>query len=100
MSIADYISDLDAVSQADLVRSKEIKPTELVVMAIERIERLNPKINAVIHAMYDQALVAAQAWEAEIMANTIENVLFCGVPFLLKDLGLSLIGQALCLEDQ
>ena len=46
---------LDATAQADLVRTKQIKPIELVDAAIERIERLNPTINAVITPMYDEA---------------------------------------------
>lgn len=53
------ISLLDATAQADLVRRKEIKLIELVDAAIERIERLNPVVNAVIAKMYDEARKAA-----------------------------------------
>ncbi len=73
------VAFLDATAQAELVRSKQISPTELLEGAIERIERLNPQLNAVIRPMYDEA------------RRTIEKGLpegpFTGVPFLLKDLG-------------
>ena len=55
MANVDEIAFLDATAQAELVRNKEITPSELVQAAIERIERLNPSLNAVITPMYDQA---------------------------------------------
>jgi amidase len=69
---------LDATAQADLVRRKEVKPIELVNAAIERIERLNPTINAVITPMYDLAVKTA--------SGPLPDGPFSGVPFLLKDL--------------
>lgn len=68
----------DGLGLAELVRKKEVKPSELVEEAISRIERLNPKLNAVIHKMYDPARQAA--------AGTWPEGSFPGVPFLLKDL--------------
>ena len=41
----------DATAQAELVRNKDVQPIELVEAAIERIERLNPTLNAVITPM-------------------------------------------------
>jgi amidase len=70
---------LDATAQAELVRKKQVKPIELVEATIERIQRVNPEINAVITPMYDQARAAAQ--------DQIPDGPFTGVPFLLKDLG-------------
>ncbi|MBW1888742.1 MAG: amidase, partial [Deltaproteobacteria bacterium] len=59
MSKLDEVAFLDATAQADLVRRKEVKPIELVEAAIERIERLNPTLNAVVTPMYDLARTAA-----------------------------------------
>src|SRR5437867_3344515 len=73
------IALLDATAQADLVRRKQIKPIELVDAAIERIERINPQINAVVTPMYDEA--------RKIASGTLPDGPFTGVPFLLKDLG-------------
>jgi hypothetical protein len=42
---------LDATAQAELVRRKEVRSVELVEAAIERIERLNPTLNAVVTPM-------------------------------------------------
>lgn len=74
----DEMAYLDATAQAALVRSGDVSARELVKAAIERIERLNPVLNAVVAPMYDQALD---------MSATIEpDAPFAGVPFLLKDL--------------
>ncbi len=75
---------MDATAQAELVRRKEVKPAELVDAAIERIERLNPALNAVITPMYEQAREAAQ--------GALPEGPFRGVPFLLKDLMASYAG--------
>ncbi|HKT11872.1 MAG TPA: amidase family protein, partial [Terriglobia bacterium] len=84
MSSSDQYAFMDATAQAELVRKKEVKPIELVDAAIERIERLNPRLNAVITPMFEQAREAAQ--------GALPDGPFCGVPFLLKDLGASYAG--------
>ncbi len=73
----DLVS-LDATAQADLVRRKEVKAIELVDAAIDRIERLNPTLNAVVTPMYDLARKTA--------LGPLPDGPFAGVPFLLKDL--------------
>src|SRR5438105_50303 len=42
------LGQLDATGQAELVRGGEVSAVELVDAAIERIESLNPTINAVV----------------------------------------------------
>ena len=69
---------LDATAQADLVRRGEATPAELVDAAIERIEKVNPEINAVIHERFDKARAEAEA--------PLPDGPFTGVPFVLKDL--------------
>ena len=66
---------LDATAQAELVRSGEVTSRELVEGAIERIEALNPELNAVIHPLFDSALETEPA-----------DGPFKGVPFVVKDL--------------
>jgi amidase len=78
MSNLEELAFLDATAQAELVQKKEVKAIELVEAAIERIERLNPELNAVVTPMYDLARNAAKS---EIPAGP-----FSGVPFLIKDL--------------
>ena len=78
MAISDDLAFLDATSQAELVRRGEVKALELVDRAIERIERLNPTLNAVVTPLYERARATA--------AGKLEEGPFAGVPFLLKDL--------------
>ncbi len=82
----DELIGYDAIQLGKLVRKKEIKPTELIEVTIQRIEKINPKLNAVIHKMYEQAMETATSWEAKVHKGDAEGVIFCGVPFLLKDL--------------
>lgn len=74
----DDLGNLDATGQAELVASGQATPLELVDAAIERIERINPQLNAVITPLFDSARAQAAG---ELPAGP-----FRGVPFLLKDL--------------
>ncbi|MBM7517083.1 amidase [Nocardioides nitrophenolicus] len=85
MSIARETAGLDATAQAGLVRSGEVTPTELVEAAIERIESLDPTINAVIQRRFERALDEA--------AGPLPDGPFRGVPILLKDLGTPMAGE-------
>ncbi len=78
MSLANELSNLDATTQAELVRKREVEPIELVEAVIDLIEKFNPTLNAIVTKMYDEARVAAKAERKEVP--------FAGVPFLLKDL--------------
>jgi amidase len=78
------VAFLDATAQAELVRKKQVKPSELLDGAIERIERLNPQINAVVTKMYDEARKTIDAG--------LPQGPFTGVPFMLKDLSSSYAG--------
>lgn len=68
----------DGLGLAELVRNGAVSPVELVDDAIERIEALNPSINAVVVKLYDRARTAA--------GEQLPDGPFRGVPFLLKDL--------------
>jgi amidase len=72
------LADLDATAQAELVRTGEASPAELVDAAIGRIEALNPQLNAVITPLFEKARAAA--------AGELPDGPFRGVPMLLKDL--------------
>ena len=82
--MSDDTAWLDATAQADLVRTKQVSPPELVGDAIARIEKLNPELNAVIHELFERARAEA--------AGALPDGPFRGVPFLLKDLGAELAG--------
>ncbi len=69
---------LDATDQAELVRRGSASPAELVDDAINRIEKLNPELNAVIRTRFDEARAEA--------AGPLPDGPFRGVPLVLKDL--------------
>lgn len=78
------LSLLDATAQAELVRRGEASPAELVDAAVDRIEKLNGELNAVIHPLYDRARGAARAG--------LPDGPFTGVPIVVKDLDGALAG--------
>ncbi|MYH52061.1 MAG: amidase [Gemmatimonadetes bacterium] len=68
----------DATALSALVRTGEVTPLELIEVAVQRLEAVNPAINAVVYRMDDEARARAEAVDRE--------ALFAGVPFLAKDL--------------
>ena len=84
--MTDFAS-LDATAQAELVRGGEVSAAELVDAAIERIEAIDPELNAVITPLYDKARQAA--------AGELPDGPFRGVPMLLKDLACHSAGDSM-----
>jgi|SRR5579859_386691 len=74
----DELAWLDASALAQLIHAGELSPLEAVDAAIARVEALNPKLNAVITPLFDQA--RQQAVSPDLQAGP-----FRGVPLLLKD---------------
>jgi Amidase len=83
MSRFSEFARYDGLGLAELVRGRQVSPTELFEETISRIEAANPRINAVVHRLYDSARLAA--------AGPLSGP-FAGVPFLLKDLMAPLAG--------
>jgi amidase len=82
LTLPEY-DDLDGLGMAELVRTGQVSPAELLTAAAERIEARNPALNAVIRPLVDHA-------KARI--KTLPDGPFHGVPFLLKDLKVTLAG--------
>ena len=74
--IQDY-AEVDAVELARRVREGEVTPLELVEAAISAIDKVNPKLNAVVHSMAEKARKAASA---ELPDGPMR-----GVPMVVKD---------------
>src|SRR5262245_43111227 len=77
-------ADFDGLGLADLVAKREVTPRELVDAAIERIERHNGKLNAVVYSAFEEARATAD--------GPLPDGPFKGVPFLIKDLGVRVKG--------
>ena len=69
--------------QAEMVRAGEVSPRELVSLYLERIERLDPKLNAFRVVRAEQAL--AEADEAERRRGSADDTPLLGVPIAVKD---------------
>ncbi|MBM3517369.1 MAG: amidase [Alphaproteobacteria bacterium] len=76
-SLPEYES-FDGLGLAELVRTRQVKPEELLDAAIERVEARNPKLNAVVNKLYDYG-------RAAIAAGLPEGP-FTGVPYLIKEI--------------
>lgn len=83
MGFAEY-DRYDATGLAHLVRRREVTPLELVDEAVVRIERHNPKLNAVVYKAFDEARKTAR--------RSLPDGPFKGVPFLIKDISLPVAG--------
>jgi len=68
----------DALGLGELVRAGQVRSADLVDECISRIEKVNPRINAVVFDLFD----AARARSADGFGDGP----FAGVPFLVKDL--------------
>ncbi len=79
----EYIA-FDATGLAQLVKRGEVDAAALTEAAIQRIEALNPNLNAVVEKSYELARVAAAK------ANT--SAPLAGVPFLAKDMNIEVAG--------
>jgi aspartyl-tRNA(Asn)/glutamyl-tRNA(Gln) amidotransferase subunit A len=73
----------DATRLAELIRIRQVSPVEVVQAHLDRIEALNPMINAIV-TVADGAIEAAKAAEAAVMAGENLGPLH-GVPFTVKD---------------
>ncbi|PKQ02540.1 MAG: 6-aminohexanoate hydrolase [Alphaproteobacteria bacterium HGW-Alphaproteobacteria-12] len=83
MGIADY-ADYDGIGLGELVSKGAVTPLELMDAAIERTERHNKTLNAVVYSAFDEAREAAK--------GKLPDGPFKGVPFLIKDLGTEVKG--------
>ena len=70
-------SRYDALGLAELVRTNQVTPAELVEDAIRKIEAINPRLNAVICKTYGHA--------RERASTVPRDGLFAGVPLVVKD---------------
>ncbi|WP_375791333.1 amidase [Bradyrhizobium sp. vgs-9] len=73
----------DATKLAELIRSKEVSPVEVVQAHLDRIDAVDPKINAIV-ALAADALKSAKVAEKAVLAGDELGPLH-GVPFTVKD---------------
>jgi amidase len=74
----------DALELAQLIRARKVTETELLDTALARARAVNPAINAIT--------VDDEAFARRAIADGLPSGPLTGVPFLLKDLGVTLKG--------
>ncbi|HEX4921544.1 MAG TPA: amidase, partial [Candidatus Bathyarchaeia archaeon] len=84
MSLEEY-SKSDAVTLGELVRKRAVSPSELARLFVEAVEKVNPRINAVIEVYSDRI---ESLDDRAVSAGPI-----AGVPFLMKDIGAGEAGR-------
>jgi aspartyl-tRNA(Asn)/glutamyl-tRNA(Gln) amidotransferase subunit A len=78
-------TDLDITQLAGLLRGRKVSSEEITRAYLERIDRLNPRLNAYIRVTAKQALEQARQVDADISAGKYRGPLQ-GVPIGIKDL--------------
>jgi aspartyl-tRNA(Asn)/glutamyl-tRNA(Gln) amidotransferase subunit A len=79
------MTELTITAAAELLRQRKLSPVELTTACLNRIEKLNPILNAFITVNAESAVVEAQKAEAEIVRGDYRGPLH-GIPIGLKDL--------------
>jgi amidase len=81
--VSDDVAFAGAARIAEMVRAKEASPTELVDLYLERIERLDPKLNAYRVVLAEGARADAKRAEERLAKG--DNAPLLGVPVAIKD---------------
>jgi amidase len=84
----DYtqITGLSATELVSLIKKKEIKVTEVVKAYLKQIERVNPKVNAIVTLLSEDVILKkAEVADKKIANNEVGGSLF-GLPIAHKDM--------------
>ena len=76
---------LSITDAARLIEQRRLSPVELTQAYLDRIETLDPQLNAYLLVTADRALAQAKTAEAEIAAGHYRGPMH-GIPFALKDI--------------
>jgi aspartyl-tRNA(Asn)/glutamyl-tRNA(Gln) amidotransferase subunit A len=81
--MTNSLTHQDATALAALIRTKDVSPVEIIQAHLDRIEEVNPRLNAIV-TLAAGALEAARKAEAAVLAGEVLSPLH-GVPFTAKD---------------
>lgn len=82
----DRLCWLPATELAALIRKKKVSPVEVVDAVLERLERINPRLNAFVTLTDEPARREAKVAERALMKKRATLGPLHGVPFSVKDL--------------
>ena len=76
------ITDFDAIILSNAIKEKKVSTTEVMSAYLDHIDKINPKINAIISMRSRDDLMQ----EAKVLENTKSKGWLHGIPFAIKDL--------------
>jgi aspartyl-tRNA(Asn)/glutamyl-tRNA(Gln) amidotransferase subunit A len=82
--VSEDLSTLSLAEASARIRSRSVSPVQLTEACLARIQTYNPKLNAFITVLRDQALAHARELEAEQRSGKLRSPLH-GIPIALKD---------------
>ena len=82
--LADPLTYTSTEALADAIRTKRVSSEEVVKAHLDRIEEVNPKLNAVVQLVADRALQEAREADAALAKGELKGPLH-GVPMTIKD---------------
>ena len=85
MAAGEHLLAEPAVELRRRIGTKDVSPVELVDACIERIERINPGVNAIAATCYERARLEARAAEKAVLRGERLGLLH-GLPAGIKDL--------------
>ncbi len=85
MRAADVLHHLTIADAAGMIRSRRLSPVELARRLLDRIERVNPQLDAFLAVTEAQALSAARSAEKAQMQGALKGPLH-GIPLAYKDI--------------
>ena len=93
-TVVQATAPADAITMAAQIRKGDVTPLEALEAAIARVEAL-PRLNAVVIKDYEQARDHAKKISAmgrDVRKQATDSAPLWGLPFVLKDLGMSMAG--------
>jgi amidase len=86
-AVTNDLTNSTTIEIANLIRTRALSPVEATSFFLERIERINPQINAFISITADKALARARAAEQAVTSNDASDLgPLHGVPIAIKEL--------------
>lgn len=80
----DEILDSSLAQMAHAITHKTVSSKQLVTGFLDRIERVNPRLNALVYSNAENALKLADKSDAELAAGNLHGPLH-GIPMTIKD---------------
>jgi aspartyl-tRNA(Asn)/glutamyl-tRNA(Gln) amidotransferase subunit A len=84
-TLNDDVLFLPVRDLADRIRTRRLSPVMLTEACLDRLQKVGPRLNALVTLMRESALKEARAADADIRANKYRGVLH-GIPYGAKDL--------------